>query len=878
GAIGDFVWHDLNRNGIQDAGEPGINNVTVRLYDSINTLVGRTTTVTFGGHDGYYQFTGLAAGTYQVVVDTTPSGYSATTGNAPSATTANDSNGSPATVTLASNVSTDETIDFGYVSPCAGVIGDFVWNDLNHNGIQDSGETGISGITLNLYDSNHVLLLSTTTDANGLYQFTGRCAGDYSVEVVPPAGSAAALTNASGSTAANDSNGSPATLTLGIDETNNTIDFGYYFGSIAANCVTIDAIQGVAITPVTMTATGGTGGYTYSAIGLPNGLSMSSGGTLSGTPTVSGTFNYTVTVTDKDGHTGTVSCSVTVNPPPTATCVVINAVQSVAITPVTMTATGGTGTGYTFSATGLPAGLTISSSGTISGTPTVSGIFNYTVTVTDGGGHTGTVNCSVTVTPPPNMCGLTWGYWKNHPWSTNSLLLGSHTYSQTELSALLGMPVQGDASINLAHQLIAAKFNVLNGTNPATDGGSIGAADALLNQFSAKLPYNFDPNSTVGQQMTTVAGQLDWFNSDGAAQPGCSAGPAPLTLTCAARTGQVGVAYSSAFAVSGGLAPYTFSIISGSLPSGLTLDPATAAVTGTPTTAGTFNFTIEVADATAVPGSITGTKTLDCSITIEPTKPTLTVKCPTGSATVGVVYSSSVTASGGTAPYSYGIYSGNLPAGLNLSAGGSLTGTPTGSGTYSFVVYAIDSTKAAYGYSPCTIVVSGGIVTGQFTTYTQGGWGAPAKGKNVGALLTSKFLAVYPGASVSIGGAYKLTFKSALAITNFLPQGATPGQLTANATNPTASRAGVFAGQVLALQLNVDFSNTGLLPTGLANLKVASGPMAGQTVMQVLATANAVLGGGALPKGMTISTLNSVVDAINNNFDGGMANKGYLLP
>ena len=176
--------------------------------------------------------------------------------------------------------------------------------------------------------------------------------------------------------------------------------------AISANCVTITAVQGVTITPVTMTATGGTGtGYTFSASGLPNGLTMSSTGTISGTPTVSGTFNYTVTVTDSGGNKGTFNCSVTVAPPPiAANCVTITAVQGVTITPVTMTATGGTGTGYTFSASGLPSGLTMSSTGTISGTPTVSGTFNYTVTVTDSGGNKGTFNCSVTVSSSLPAC------------------------------------------------------------------------------------------------------------------------------------------------------------------------------------------------------------------------------------------------------------------------------------------------------------------------------------------------------------------------------------------------------------------------------------------------------------------------------------------
>jgi choice-of-anchor A domain-containing protein len=97
--------------------------------------------------------------------------------------------------------------------------------------------------------------------------------------------------------------------------------------------VTFNAVQGVAITPVSLTGSGGAGGaYTYSATGLPPGLTMSSSGVISGTPTASGTFNYTVTITDTGGtqgsgrcsHNGTLTCSITVAPASSnkcATCV-----------------------------------------------------------------------------------------------------------------------------------------------------------------------------------------------------------------------------------------------------------------------------------------------------------------------------------------------------------------------------------------------------------------------------------------------------------------------------------------------------------------------------------------------------------------------------
>jgi hypothetical protein len=169
-------------------------------------------------------------------------------------------------------------------------------------------------------------------------------------------------------------------------------------------------------------------------------------------------------------------------------------------------------------------------------------------------------------------------------------------------------------------------------------------------------------------------------------------------------------------------------------------------------------------------------------------------------------------------------------------------------------------------------------VSGTFTTYTQGGWGASPSGNNPGALLASKFATVYPGGSVNIGGTNRLTFTSAGAIVTFLPQGGTPGVLTASATNPTSSSAGVFAGQVLALRLNVDFSTAGVTKVGLASKKIVSGKLAGATVAQVLTLANSVIGGSTawLPAGVSLSDLNAVVDAINNNYDNGTPSKGYL--
>ena len=133
------------------------------------------------------------------------------------------------------------------------------------------------------------------------------------------------------------------------------------------------------------------------------------------------------------------------------------------------------------------------------------------------------------------------------------------------------------------------------------------------------------------------------------------------------------------------------------------------------------------------------------------------------------------------------------------------------------------------------------------------------------------------GGYVKIGTSSKyLKFTSAYVIQNFLPATGTPNKLTGYATNPTSSPAGLFAGQVLALKLNVDFSNEGIITPGLANLKLASGPLQGKTVNQVLMN---VLGGdlSGLPAGLTISGLNDIVTKINENFDNGTVNNGFLI-
>ena len=239
GEIGDFVWHDKFPNGIQEDGEPGIEGVTIRLTTISNGET--TTTVTVGG--GLYTFSGLCPGDYKIEVDSTtlPPGFTPTTslvGSDP----ALDSNGSPATTTLTMAVPSDLSIDFGYTSPCSGEIGDFIWDDLDRDGLQDVGEPGISGVTVILYNPNdNVSLQTATTDGNGLYRFTGLCAGNYKVEVVATAGALLSPTVV-GDDRAVDSNNSPYVVILSTNEsTDVTIDFGFFYNAAIGDWVWNDA-------------------------------------------------------------------------------------------------------------------------------------------------------------------------------------------------------------------------------------------------------------------------------------------------------------------------------------------------------------------------------------------------------------------------------------------------------------------------------------------------------------------------------------------------------------------------------------------------------------------------------------------------------------
>ena len=161
GVVGDFVWYDANRNGVQDVGESGINGVPVTLKNASGQTIATTVTGAPGTLLGQYRFSGLCQGNYTVEVATPVSMQASQTGG--TSNIALDSNGSPAAVYLPTDRSQDLTIDFGYHTPCTGAIGDLVWNDQNRNGIQDVGEPGVNSVTVTLRDAGNTVLATTAT-------------------------------------------------------------------------------------------------------------------------------------------------------------------------------------------------------------------------------------------------------------------------------------------------------------------------------------------------------------------------------------------------------------------------------------------------------------------------------------------------------------------------------------------------------------------------------------------------------------------------------------------------------------------------------------------------------------------------------------------
>jgi CshA-type fibril repeat protein len=227
GALGDKVWLDIDRDGIQDSGEPGISGIKVKLLDINRVEVAKSKT----NQNGNYFFENLEPKEYRVLFEL-PKGYRVTKQNQGGDNTKDSDtnpNGQTALITVVAGEEID-SIDMGiYQAPAK--LGNRVWYDKNENGIQDGDERGIAGIEVKLYNHSDNLIATKSTDNHGIYQFGDLAPNKYYVKFVVPNG----YTISPRDTGNNDSKDSDAdslgktdTVTLVAGEEDNSLDMGLF--------------------------------------------------------------------------------------------------------------------------------------------------------------------------------------------------------------------------------------------------------------------------------------------------------------------------------------------------------------------------------------------------------------------------------------------------------------------------------------------------------------------------------------------------------------------------------------------------------------------------------------------------------------------------
>jgi len=279
---------------------------------------------------------------------------------------------------------------------------------------------------------------------------------------------------------------------------------------------------------------------------------------------------------------------------------------------------------------------------------------------------------------------------------SNAKPAGSHLIS-IQATDNCGLNTVSTFTLNVTCQTITV-------TNPGINTGTVGATfNQTFTQAGGIGATTFSTMSTLPTGITlSSGGVLSGTPTQSGTFPitvkatdsnGCMGSGATYTLTinCPIITvnpasmpnGTTGVAYSQTTSATPA-GTYTFTVSAGSLPVGLSLNSSTGLLNGTPTQANTFNFTIRATDANGCQGTRSYTVVIACpAITVNP------ASLP--NATNGVGYSQTITATGGTAPYSFGVTGGTLPTGITLASGGALSGPPSQSGTFNFTITGTDA-------------------------------------------------------------------------------------------------------------------------------------------------------------------------------------------
>ncbi|QIM15671.1 hypothetical protein G7067_03365 [Leucobacter insecticola] len=387
---------------------------------------------------------------------------------------------------------------------------------------------------------------------------------------------------------------------------------------------------------------------------LPAGLTLSAAGKLSGVPTDYGSYTFTVKAANGVSPDATLTITLVVNPAGT--------VFAPSITGTPDTATVGTTYSYAFAVTGtpaptvtvasgtLPAGLVISASGVITGTPILQGSYDFTLNATNGISPDATLAVTLVVNPAPVAPSI----------------------SGTPSAGTVGTAYDFDFTVTGTP---APTVTLDSGTLPP--GLALSTAGKLSGMptfhgsytFTVKAANGVSPDATL--TVTLVVNLL-------------GTGTAP-SITGTPDAATVGTAYSYAFAVTGTPAP-TVTVASGTLPAGLVIS-ASGVITGTPILQGSYDFTLNATNG------ISPDATLAVTLVVNPAPVAPSISGTPTAGTVGTAYSFDFTVTGTPAPTVI-LESGTMPPGLTINAAGTISGTPTTAGSYPFTV------KAANGINP----------------------------------------------------------------------------------------------------------------------------------------------------------------------------------